>query len=196
MISAIPDSGKFTGMIKYKYSYTDLEGNNITNKLGPELGLEQHYFVSDSSYKSYDQANNIIQLYDGRTNTYYGFAKNKTSRRIDALYRSSQQYIITKLDKKEKILGYDCVAIQVVTDKTSTVYYYSPELRISTKGFAKHNFGDFKSYLDATRGALALKYVITYPKEGYIWTILAQKITPMKLGGKDFVYPEGYELQN
>lgn len=196
LTSSIPDSVRFTGMIKYKYSFTDLEGHDITDKLGPKLGLEQHYFVNDSNYKSYDQSNNIIQLYNGRTNTYYGFANDKTSRRIDALYRSSQQFKVTKLDKKENILGYDCVAIQVDTDNTSTVYYFSPDLRISTRGFAKHNFGDFNAYLEAAGGALSLKYVITYPKEGYTWTILAEKVTPMKLDVKDFEYPEGYVLQN
>lgn len=195
-ISAIPGSSTFTGKIQYKYSFTDLQGNDITDKLGIKLGLEQHYFVNDSNYKSYDESNNIIQLYNGRTNTYYGFDNNKTARRIDGLYRSSQQYKITRLDKKEKILGYDCEGIQVETDNTSTIYYYTPELRIDSKGFSKHNFGDFNAYLEATGGALSLKYIITYPKEGYIWTVVAQKITPMKLAVKDFEYPQGYLLEN
>ncbi len=195
-ISAIPFSVPFTGKIQYRYTFTDLEGNDISGQMGPQHGFEQHYFVSDSNYKSYNELNNIIQLYNARTNTYYGFGKDKTARRIDAMYRSSQQYKITKLDKKEKILGYDCVAIQVETDNTSTIYYYSPEIRINPKGFAKHNFGDFNTYLEATGGALSLKYVITYPKEGFIWTVIAQKITPMKLGTNDFEYPEGYSLQN
>lgn len=195
-ISAISDSIIFTGQIRYKYSFTDLEGKDITGNKGPVLGFEQYYFVNDSSYKSYDEANNITQLYDGRSNTYYGFWKDKTSLQIDALNKSSQQYIVTRLDKRERILGYDCTAIQVQTDNASTVYYYSPLLRINTQGFRKHNFGDFNEYLQATNGALALKYVITYPKEGYVWTILAQKITKMTLSANDFKFPEGYKLKN
>ncbi len=196
LTSAIPDGSNFTGKIGYKYSFTDLDGKDITSNKGSELGFEQYYFVSDSNYKSYDEENNITQLYDSRSNTYYGFWKDKTSQRIDALYRSSQQYIITKLDKKETILGYKCKAIRVETDNASTVYYYSPQFKIDIKGFAKHNFGDLNKYLETTDGALALKYVITYPKEGFIWTILAEKVTPMKLEAKDFEYPKGYALKN
>jgi hypothetical protein len=196
LTSATPGASNFTGKIEYKYSFTNLDGKDITSDKGSEIGFEQHYFVSDSNYKSYDEENNITQLYDSRSNTYYGFRKDKTSRRIDALYRSSQQYIITKLDKKETILGYECKAIRVETDNTSTVYYYSPQLKIDIKAFTKHNFGDFNKYLETTGGALALKYVITYPKEGFIWTILAEKVTPMKLEAKDFEYPKGYALQN
>jgi hypothetical protein len=195
MISAQPESGNFTGSILYRYSFTDLKGNDITEKTGPVLGFKQHYFVSDSNYKSHDEANNITQLYDARSNMYYGFWKDKTSRRIDALYRSSNQYLITKLDSREKILGYDCVAIRVETERSSAVYYYSPRLRINAEGFARHNFGEFNQYLQATDGALSLKYVITYPKEGYVWTILAEKITPMKLAPRDFEFPKGYSLK-
>lgn len=196
LTSATLEPDTFTGEIQYKYSFTDLEGNDVTGTRAQELGMEQHYFVSDSAYKSYDESNNITQLYDSRNNIYYGFWKDKTSRQIDALYRSSQQFIITKLDKKEKILGYDCESIRVETDNASTLYYYSPKLRIDRKAFGKHNFGDWNSYLQATNGALSLKYVITYPKEGYVWTIIAQKVTPMKLSGRDFSYPQGYALKN
>ncbi len=195
-ISAIPNAGTFTGKIQYRYSFTDLQGNDITEKAAQALGREQHYFVTDSNYKSYDEANTITQLYNSRSNTYYGFWKNKTASRIDALTRTSQQYKVSKLDKKETILGYDCVAIQVETDNTSTVYYYSPLLRIDHKAYLKHNFGEWNNYLKATNGALSLKYIITNPQKGYVWTVMAEKITPMKLNARGFEFPEGYRLMN
>ncbi len=196
LTAAVPDPGLFTGEILYKYSFEDLEGKDITAIKGAELGLAQRYLVSDSSYKSYNENGDIIQLYQARTNMYYGFWKDKTSLQIDALNRSSQQYTVTHLNKNEKILGYDCRAIEVVTDNTSTVYYYSPEFRINSKGFEKHNFGDFNAYLKATDGALALKYIITYPKEGFRWTIIAEKIVKKKLNTEDFQYPSNYRLKN
>jgi len=196
MTSAIPDAGTFTGRIDYKYSFTDLQGNDITDSAASTLGREQHYFVNKNSYKSYDETNNITQLYDGSSNTYYGFWKDRSSNKIDALTRTSQQYLITKLDKKETILGYQCIAIQVETDETTSIYYYSPLLRIDHKAFSKHNFGDWNRYLEATNGALSLKYIIKDHKRGYVWTILAEKITKMTLKPEDFEFPKGYTLRN
>jgi len=196
MSSAIPAASTFTGKIQYRYFFKDLQGNDITDQASSTMGREQHYFVNNSYYKSYDEADNITQLYDSRSNTYYGFWKDKTSHQIDALTRTSQQYTITKLDKRETILGYECIAIQVETDETTSIYYYSPLMRIDHQAFAKHNFGDWNRYLEATNGALSLKYIITNHKKGYIWTIVAEKITPMHLTTKDFQFPVGYNLRN
>jgi hypothetical protein len=196
LTSAKTDKSVFTGKIEYSFSFSDLQGNDITNRMASILGREQHYFVIDGNYKSYDEGQNITQLYNGRTNTYYGFWKDKTAHQIDALTRTSQQYLITKLDKKEKILGYDCIAIQVDTDESTSVYYYSPLLKIDPNAFLKHNFGDWNRYLEATSGALSLKYVITNHNKGYVWTVLANKITKMPLRMVDFEFPEGYVLKN
>ncbi len=193
---AIPFTPRFTGKIQYIYSFSDLDGNDITEKAASALGREQHYFVSDSNYKSHDESNNITQLYDSRINTYFGFWKDKTAHRIDALTRTSQKYKIKKLDKTESILGYKCSAIQVETDESTTDYYYTPLIRIGTQAFSKHNFGDWNRYLEATDGALSLKYVITNHKKGYIWTIQAVKITKMQFGAGDFEFPKDYVLMN
>lgn len=196
LTSATPGSPAFTGKIQYSYSFSDLQGNDINENATAVHGREQHYFVDDNNYKSYDESNNITQLFNGRTNTYYGFWKDKTSLRIDALTRTSQQYKITKLNKTETILGYKCIAIEVETDESTTVYYYSPLLRIDPKGFSKHNFGDWNRYLEATNGALSLKYEITNHKKGFVWNVLATKITKMPLEAGDFEYPDGYVLRN
>lgn len=195
-VSAIPGPGGFTGQIHYTYSFTDLEGRDITEKAAAVMGREQYYFVTDSSYKSYNEENVITQLYNSSSNTYYGFWKDKTASRIDALTRTSQQYKVTKLGKTETILGYDCMAIQVETDNTTTVYYYSPLLRINYQAYQKHNFGEWRNYLEATNGALSLKYIITNPQKGYIWTVKAEKISPMKLSESGFIFPDGYKLRN
>lgn len=196
LTSAITIISPFTGKIQYVYSFSDLQGKDITESAAVDMGLEQHFFVDDSNYKSYDEKNNLTQLYDSRNNTYFGFWKDKTAHRIDAMTRTSQQYQITRLKHKETILGYDCEAIQVVTDELTTVYYYSPQLRIDHRAFAKHNFGDWNRYLEATNGALSLKYTITNHKKGYVWTVLATKITRMHLGDRDFEFPKGYVLRN
>ena len=196
LTSATTDESVFTGKIQYSFSFSDLQGNDITNRMESILGREQHYFVIDGNYKSYDESQNITQLYNGRTNTYYGFWKDKTAHRIDALTRTSQQYKITRLSKTETIQGYKCVAIEVDTDESTTLYYYSPLLRIDFSGFTKHNFGDLNRYLEATNGALSLKYVITNHKKGYVWTILAKEISRLNLEETDFEFPEGYVLKN
>lgn len=196
LTSAIPVSPPFTGKIQYVYTFTNLQGKDITESSASSMGREQHYFVDDSNYKSYDEKNNLTQLYDSRSNTYYGFWKDKTAHRIDAMTRTSQQYQVTRLRQKETILGYECEAIQVVTDESTTIYYYSPQLRIDHKAFSKHNFGDWNRYLEATNGALSLKYKITNHKKGYVWTVLATKIIRMQIGNGDFEFPKGYVLRN
>ena len=183
----------FTGKIYYKYTFTDLQGNNINEQLEPYLGKEQNYFIDASNYKSYNQ-DKLCQLYHSNTNSYYYITDN-TAKKMDGSQVTSQKFIVTHLDKTEKVAGFVCKSLQVETDDATTVYYYSPEVKTDKKVFAKHNFGEWNKYLEATNGALALKFIMTNKKNGFIWTSTAMEIVKMELAAKDFAMPDNVQIK-
>lgn len=190
------DRDTFVGKITFNYSFTDLKGNDITDKMALYLGREQHYFIDDFNYKSYDENNTWMQLYNSETNSYYFFNKDNTAKRFDGATQTSQKFIVTKLDKKEKIAGYDCESIQVETDNASTIYFFNKTIKTNPKNFSKHNFGEWNKYLQATDGALSLKYIITDHKNGYISTCVAIEVSKLKLTASDFEFPIDKQLKD
>jgi gamma-glutamylcyclotransferase (GGCT)/AIG2-like uncharacterized protein YtfP len=190
------DNDTFVGKILYKNSYTDLDGNDITEKVAPYFGRQQHYFIDNRNYKAYDESNNWSQLYNSETNQYFYFKKDKTAMKFDGSIQTSQKFIVTKLDKKELVAGYECEAIQVETDHSTTVYYYNSTIKTNSKAFSKHNFGEWNQYLEATGGALSLKFVTTNNKGGYISTSTATEVSRQNLTAKDFVFPSDYSCKN
>jgi hypothetical protein len=190
------DKETFIGKIVYKNSYADLQGNDMTEKVSSVFGREIHYFIDGKNYKAYDEKDNWIQLYNSGTNTYYHFNRDKTAMKLDGAMQTSQKIEVTKLDLREKIAGYDCQAIQIETDHSTTIYYYSPALKTDAKAFTKHNFGEWNKYLEATDGALTLKFIITNSKEGYVWTSVATEVVKQDLTATDFAFPSDVKLSN
>ena len=196
LTSFTSDNETFVGKIIYKYSFTDLKGNDITDKLTPYFGREQQYFIDSWNYKAYDEKNAWMQLYNSETNSYYYFNKDNTVKKYDGATQTSQKFTVTKLDKKEKIAGYDCESIQVETDNATTIYYFNKTIKTNSKNFYKHNFGEWNKYLEATGGALSLKFVMTDNKNGYIWTSVATEVSKQKLTSNDFVIPTEIKLKD
>ena len=161
----------------------------------PYFGREQHYFIGRESYKAFDESSNWVQLYNSKTNTYYYFNKDKSVQKIDGLTKTSQKVVVTKLDKQESIAGYDCKSVRIDADNTSTIHYYCPSIKTTSSIFAKHNFGNWNTYLEATNGALSLKFVLTDRKNGYIMTAVAKEITKMGLNENDFKLPDDVSLR-
>ncbi len=189
------DKDYFVGKIVFKNMFTDLKGNDITEKIAPLIGRESYYYIDRMNYKAYDEANNWIQLYNAESNTYYYFSKDKTAQKIDGSKETSEKFNVTKLDIKEDIAGYECRAIQVETESQTTVYYYNSTIKTDPRVFSRHNFGNWNKYLKATGGALSLKFVMTDPKSGYIWTSVATEVTRQKLTQDDFKFPEEIKLK-
>lgn len=196
LTSFTTNKATFVGKIIYKHSFTDLKGNDITEKIAPYFGLEQHYFIDGKNYKAYDENNNWVQLYNSETNNYYYFSKDKTAQKFDGSTQTSQKFIATKLDRKEKVAGYNCNIIQVETDNSTTIYYYNSTIKTDIKAFSKHNFGEWNKYLEATSGALSLKIVMTDYKNGYIFTSVATEVVRQDLTSQDFLFPTDIELKD
>jgi hypothetical protein len=191
--SFIPAPVFFTGKIIYKYSYTDLQGKDISGKMAPILGREQHYFIDNKNYRALNERGQYIQLYTSATNTYYYF-RGQAVQKIDASTPTSKKVIITKSPKKEKIAGFDCIALQMETDNSTIVYYYSEKVKIDPKTYAKHHFGEWNRYLEASGGALPLKFVMTDHTNKYIWISTASEVNKKELLPADFKFPDGYKL--
>jgi hypothetical protein len=191
--SFVPETGLFTGKIIFQNTFTDLKGNDITAQLAPYFGREQHYFIDGKNYKAYNENGNWVQLYQGATNSYYYFSTNMTAKRMDASLETSTQFKVTPIGQTGRVAGYDCHMLRTDTDKASTVFYYSPAIRINQTAFEKHNFGDWNKFLKASDGALALKFVMTDTKNGFIWTSEAKIITRQKLAEAEFLFPSDYK---
>lgn len=186
----------FTGKIIYQYSFTDLNGKDITDKMAPYYGREQHYYIDDENYKAYDENNNWVQLYHGETNTYFYFSKDKTAQKFSASMPTAQNIKVTRIDKKEKVCGYDCNAIQIETENTTIVYYFSSSIKVDPAFYAKHKIGEWNKYMEATDGALPLKFVMTNLKNGFVWTSVATEVSRQALSADDFKFPDDVLLSN
>lgn len=177
----------FSGKIIYQYHFTDFDGNDINAHVVPIIGSESHYYINSKHYKS--QTNDKLQqLYHAETNTYYSVL-NDTITSVDGKQKTTKKYKLKHLPGTVQVAGFDCKVLQVETDNSVTDYYYSPQLRVDRKAFAKHNYGEWNKYLKATDGALALKHVLRDKRSGLVWTATASEIIPMELSAADFALP-------
>ncbi|MBL7768886.1 MAG: DUF4412 domain-containing protein [Flavipsychrobacter sp.] len=187
-------TGDFVGVIKIKHKYKDLEGKDITSRLAPYLGKEWEYSIDDKNYKSVNEAGNWVQLYNGESNVYYSFTKEKKASKYDAGATSSSKFEVTYLDRKEKVAGYICDVMKVETDDQTTIYYYSKEIRTNPENFANHQFGNWNKYLKAADGGITLKFELTDHKNKFMWIATATEVKPMALSATDFEFPSGYTI--
>ena len=186
----------FSGKIVYTYQFADGNGRDITNTLSKLLGKEQHYFVNDQSYKSYDEKGHYKQLYNSGSNTYYYFTSDTTAHRIDASKITSKVFAVKQLEDKEKIAGYDCSSVEIKTDDATTTYFFTPLVAVHPTVFARHKFGEWDRILLATNGAIPLKFKMIYHKQGFMtWTSSAMTVIPQKLEEGDFKLPGTVQLQ-
>ena len=177
----------FSGKIQYTNTFTDLKNNDITDRMSSFFGKEKHYFINDSNYKAYNQNNRLAYLYNSSTNTYYSSGGgNSKINKTDASTKTTKLYSTKMLPEKITICGYECISMEENTESSTTVYFFSPLVRIDKTSYAKHNFGNWNAYLAATNGALPLKHIYTDKKNGYIWTCTAREIKGQLFTQSDF----------
>jgi len=176
----------FSGKIIYKNSFTSLQGEDISDKLAPFLGAEQHYYISGPNYKAYNEKKQLIQLYTGSKNEYVYFKDGQVAQKFDAAKPSSTDTQVKPLAQTATVLGHPCKAVEIVADGVTTVYYYATDIKVKPADYTKHAFGDWYTYLKATQGGLTLKYVSTNPKVGYVITSEATAVQAMPLASTEF----------
>ncbi|GGF10562.1 hypothetical protein [Hymenobacter cavernae] len=186
-LSAFTSGEKFfSGRIIYKNSFTNLQGDDISDKLAPFFGAEQHYYISGPNYKAYNEKQQLLQLYTGANNEYIYFKDGQVAQKFDAAKPSSTDTKVTPLAQTATVLGHPCKAVEIVAGGVTTVYFYATDLKVRPKDYAKHAFGDWYTYLKATQGGLTLKYMSTNPKVGYVMTSEAASVQAMPLTSTEF----------
>jgi len=174
----------FTGKIIYDYTFLNPKtGQDITEVMSAQMGAQQHYFINEHSYKSYDENGTFGQLYNSETNTYY-FAQGTQIMKIDASKAFDEVIEVTHIEGTENILGYPCRMLLIKTKNSETKYWYSPQIKVDEKVFGNHKFGEWADYLAASNGALPMKYVVK--NENYTWISTATSIEKMLLTDDDF----------
>lgn len=190
-------SQNFSGKIVYQNSFTDLKQNDITEKMSGYFGKVNNYFINNSNYKAYNEDNRLLYLYNSSTNTYYSFDPgSNTVQKINAETVTEKKITSKILPGKETICGFECSSVEIQTESGTTIYYFSPLIKVDTKAFLKHNYGEWNYYLGVSGGALPLKIFYTSKKMGFAWTALAIEVKKIDLIQNDFAFPPGIDLKN
>lgn len=180
-------SQNFSGKIVYSNTFKDLQNKDISARMEPFFGKETHYFINDSNYKAYNQDQRLLYLYNAATNVYYSYQPGKEElNKVDAGKRSDEKYQSKKVPGTVTICGYECISIEEKTTSVTTLYFYSPKIKVGKTAFQKHAFGNWNAYLEASDGSLPLKMIYTDTKNGFVWTSTATAVEPMQLAATDF----------
>ncbi len=176
----------FNGKITYEYEFLDPSTReDITKEMAKSYGEKQYYFISNNSYKSYDENNNFRQLYNGSTNKYYFVnPSNNEIMVLDASYSISEVISITHSEETKMILGKLCKQVVIKTDQDKTTYFYNEDLRVDQSMFSGHLFGNWNTFLKASNGALPLEYISE--SENYIWISTATAYEETDFTSEDF----------
>ena len=181
------DGPWFSGKIVYHNTFKTLEGQDITDKVAPLLGMDDPYYISADGYKMYTDGGKLVELYAVADNQYHAFMNGQAMPVVDAA-TGTPGAVVKPLTQTATVAGYPCQSVEVSnpTEGTSTVFFYAPKLRVNPEAFSKHAYGDFYTYLKATKGALPLRMVVTNSKQGFVMTSEATSVKTMPLTAADF----------
>ncbi|WP_400191216.1 hypothetical protein [Hymenobacter sp. B81] len=183
-----PAPAEFEGRIIYQYSFTDLQGNDITAKLTPYFGQQQRYFVKGAAYKALNERDEWVQLYEPGANVYHYFAGGKLVQTFPAGDPAGPAKT-TRLTKPETVLGRSCQGVQIEADGVATTYYFAPDVWVNPALYRQHNFGHWNTLMEASKGALPLMFSSVNTQQGFIMKAVAIEVTPMQLRAEDFAFP-------
>lgn len=176
-------SKNFEGYIYYSYQYLDSSGNDITEKMGVDNSLEQNYYINSSNYKGVNEKGQLLQLYNSNTNTYY-YQKGTSIKSFPGSLEYPKEFKFEANVDTMTIEGYFCNSIIVTTESGQTTYFFSDSISIDYENYKNQRFGNWNKYLNATDGALPLKYIV-YQKN-YTRIATAQKIEFKMLDNEEF----------
>jgi hypothetical protein len=177
-LSILAQKEPFEGYIIYRYTYHDLDGNDISVKMLTEKDSVQHYYINKANYVTYNQNQVLSQLYNSGTNQYFYSRANKIYV-LDAGKSTSPKPAFKKLKEEKVILGNKCSAIQKGEGTKKIIYYVSDNILIDPTPFQNHHLGNWSDFLKASKGKLALQ--INTFHEDYTQTMTAVLIQKMTL---------------
>ncbi|WP_138431631.1 hypothetical protein [Fodinibius saliphilus] len=189
IVIAMPLLGQtanFSGKITYKYEFQDpANGETITEKMKKFFGKEKHFFINAENYHAYDEKGTLRQLYHSDTNTYYFRSPNNGKLiAVEAAKKVSEIISVEHSDEKVEVMGKTCHKVVIKTEHDETTYWYNPDISVNPANFKDHNFGGWSAFMNASNGALPLKFKVKAPN--YIWVSEAVSIKEMEISNKEF----------
>ena len=179
------DGPWFSGKIVYHNSFSTLAGQDISTQLAPVLGSENLYYVSGGDYKAYTEKKQLLELYTARDNKFQFFMNGQVVPGMDAA-TGTPGAVVKALPDKATVAGYECQSLQIDVDGNTTVYYFSPKVRVNPELYSKHQLGDYYTYLKASHGALPLRFTTTNRKQGFVMSSEATSVEAMPLATNEF----------
>lgn len=173
----------FTGKITYANTFVGVTDENLLKQIKASIGEQQLYYINAANYKSYYRENELMQLYNSATNTYYANPNRDNNIMVIDATKATENCTVTPGTTTETILGYPCQSV-VIKGAQTTTYYFSPAVKVKAAPYAKHAFGNWNKYMEASKGALPLKYVVDFGMFTMVTT--ATKIEEMDLDNAAF----------
>jgi len=173
----------FEGYIMYEYQYIDSLGEDVTAQLSPSMGSEQHYFIDSSNYVALNENEELIQLYNSATNTYY-FVIEGQIKSLSASFQYPKNTVIEKSEVSDTIIDFDCNAVVFTSEMSETTYFTNDSIFVEPLAFTEHIFGNWALFLKETEGALPLKFITK--SNGIIQIATAQIVKRMEIEDRYF----------
>lgn len=185
ILLSLKSYSQFEGRIVYKQTYKSDNPDLTSEVLSQFLGDTHEYYVDGANYASlvngmaesksvhFPVSKEIIRYYP-----------NGDSIVVVNILNPDSELIEAKLtDGSEKVLSWDCKSMVMNTSQTNQTYYYSDELKLKSKLFKDHKYGNYDTYTKLT-GALPLKYVMVFPE--FTITGTAVSVEEMELSDSFF----------
>lgn len=178
----------FEGEVTYTNTFRSKNAQLKEKQLSVMMGAVHNYFVKNGNYKTVTNgAFAQWQLYIQKDNKLY----NKMASSDTLYYNDGLDYddevLSTKLNKNVvTILGYSCDELILICKSGTQKYYYNSKLRIDSKYFVNHKYGNYYNYISKTN-AVPLKTVIE--DYDFIMESTATKVEVKKLPETLFQLP-------
>lgn len=175
-LNAYAQKEPFEGYILYRYTYLDLEGNDITAQKLLENDSVQHYYINAYNYVAYDENQILKQLYNASSNRYF-FSRADNIYVLDAGENSQPKPKFTLSNDNKEILGFNCTAIVEGEGPKASIRYVSEDIWVDHRPFKHHVMGGWGPFLEASNGKLPLELIFHNQDHTMIMTaVLVQSI--------------------
>lgn len=180
----------FEGEIVYANTYKSKNPKLKEQQLAAMLGTTHNYFIKDGDYKTV--TNGVFaqwQLYVNNENRVYNkMASSDTVFWANAAEHDDEVLSMKMTPNAVTILGYKCDELILNCRSGVQKYYFSSKLRVDSKLYSKHLYGNYYAYVSRTN-AIPLKSVIEDAE--FIMESVAKEIKPKKMTISFFRLPAG-----
>jgi len=180
----------FEGEIVYANVYKSKNPKLREKQLSVMLGSVHTYYVKRGDYKTV--TNGMFaqwQLYINKDNKVYNKMASSDTVFFNNAAEHDDEVLSSKITKKvTTILGYSCDELVLTCVSGVHKYYYNSRLRVDSKLFVNHKYGNMYNYLSLIN-AVPLKMIIEDSE--IIMESTATQVKPKKLDPKLFTLPPG-----